>query len=177
MAPRPVIDSTVADEAPPVSEDAREVKLLGVDLRSTPSLSRQYYELRRELRLLAVAHQDHYPLAADLSAMFTSFERQIPGDLNGPSAPPRRTGARAVDVSLRMEPEASADRLHDDRDVRPGRRLLPAERLLSLQRTPDQRTFHLWYLGEMVRQLAGEAPLSWHSDGGHHSHVGTSYAG
>ena len=31
-------------------------------------MTRQYYELRRELRLLAVAHQDHYPLAADLSA-------------------------------------------------------------------------------------------------------------
>ncbi len=46
------------------------------------SLTRQYYELRRELRLLAVAHQDHYPLAADLSAMFASYERQVPDEIH-----------------------------------------------------------------------------------------------
>ncbi|KRF35006.1 ATPase [Nocardioides sp. Soil805] len=161
-----VIDSTVEDEPPPVSEDAREIRLLGVDLRLYSSLSRQYYELRRELRLLAVAHQDHYPLAADLSAMFASFERQIPGDLHRAVRAARRNGARAVDVSMRMEPEASAIvstmiEMFDLADA-----FCKAERLLSLQRTPDQRSFHLWYLGEMVRQLAGEQPRSWHSEGG-----------
>lgn len=161
-----VIDSTVEDEPRPVSDDAKEVRFLGVDLRLYSSLTRQYYELRRELRLLAVAHQDHYPLAADLSAMFTSFERQIPNDLGRAVNAARRAGARTVDATIRMEPEASSIvstmmEMFDLADA-----FCKAERLLSLQRTPDQREFHLWYLGEMVRQLAGERPRSWHSPGG-----------
>jgi anti-sigma regulatory factor (Ser/Thr protein kinase) len=161
-----VIDSTVPDEARPVSDDAREIRFLGVDLRLYSSLNRQYYELRRELRLLAVAHQDHYPLAADLSAMFTSFERHIPNDLGRAVAAARRAGARTVDATIRMEPEASSIvstmiEMFDLADA-----FCKAERLLSLQRTPDQRAFHLWYLGEMVRQLAGERPRAWRSGGG-----------
>jgi len=35
------------------------------------------------------------------------------------------------------------------------------ERLLSLARTPGQRRFQQWFLGEFVRQLNGEAPLAW----------------
>ena len=98
--------------------------------------------------------------------MFTSFERQIPDDLHRAVSAARRAGARTVDVTIRMEPEASSIvstmmEMFDLADA-----FCKAERLLSLQRTPDQREFHLWYLGEMVRQLAGERPRSWHSDGG-----------
>ena len=173
----PVIDSNVPDETPTISEDAREVTFLGVDPRLYSSLTRQYYELRRELRLLAVAHQDQYPLAADLSALFASYERHVPDDLQRAVRAARRAGARTVDVTIRMEREASSIvstmiEMFDLADA-----FCRAERLLSLQRTPDQREFHVWYLREMVRQLAGEDPLAWHSDGGHHSHVGTSYAG
>ena len=35
------------------------------------------------------------------------------------------------------------------------------ERLLSLARTPEQRRFQRWFLGEFVRQVQGEAPLAW----------------
>jgi anti-sigma regulatory factor (Ser/Thr protein kinase) len=166
-----VIDSTVEDGPRAVSDAAREVRFLGVDLRLYSSLSRQYYELRRELRLLAVAHQDHYPLAADLSAMFASYERQVPDEIHRAVRTADRAGARTVDVSVRMEPEASSIvstmmEMFDLADA-----FCKAERLLSLQRTPDQREFHLWYLGEMVRQLAGELPRSWHSAGGDPGHV------
>src|SRR4029079_2341125 len=40
-------------------------------------------ELRRELRLLALAHQDTYPIASDLSAFFASLARDIRGQLGG----------------------------------------------------------------------------------------------
>jgi anti-sigma regulatory factor (Ser/Thr protein kinase) len=161
-----VIDSTVDDGPAVLSDDAREVRLLGLDLGLYASLTRQYYELRRELRLLAVAHQDHYPLAADLSAMFTSFERQIPGDLHRTVRAALDAGAHSVDVAVRMEPEASSIvstmmEMFDLADA-----FCKAERLLSLQRTPAQREFHLWYLGEMVRQLAGERPRAWHRTSG-----------
>ena len=98
--------------------------------------------------------------------MFTSFERQIPDDLGPGGQRGAARGARTVDATIRMEPEASSIvstmmEMFDLADA-----FCKAERLLSLQRTPDQREFHLWYLGEMVRQLAGERPRSWHSPGG-----------
>ena len=169
----PVIDSSVPDSATTVSDAAREVRFLGVDLRLYSSLTRQYDELRRELRLLAVAHQDQYPLAADLSALFASYERHVPNDLQRAVRAARRAGAATVDVAIRMEPEASSIvstmiEMFDLADA-----FCKAERLLSLQRTPDQREFHLWYLGEMVRQLAGERPRPWRSRSGHLGRVGT----
>ena len=35
------------------------------------------------------------------------------------------------------------------------------ERLLSLARTPEQRRFQVWFLGEFVRQANGEPARSW----------------
>ena len=35
------------------------------------------------------------------------------------------------------------------------------ERLLSLARTPEQRRFQRWLLGEFVRQGDGEDPIAW----------------
>ena len=31
----------------------------------------------------------------------------------------------------------------------------------SGQRTPEQRAFHVWYLNEYIRQIDGEAPISF----------------
>ena len=36
------------------------------------------------------------------------------------------------------------------------------QRLLSLARSSEQREFQRWFLGEFVRQQAGNAPLAWH---------------
>ena len=33
--------------------------------------------------------------------------------------------------------------------------------LLTLQPTPEIRKFWIWFLGEFVHQLSGEAPVSW----------------
>jgi hypothetical protein len=36
-----------------------------------------------------------------------------------------------------------------------------SQRLLSLARSPHQREFQRWLLGEFIRQAAGEAPTGW----------------
>jgi len=36
-----------------------------------------------------------------------------------------------------------------------------AERLLTIERTPLQREFHLWILGEVIAQLDGREPKPW----------------
>ncbi len=156
--PEPVFDSVVATHEEPYSERAVEVTLLGLDVNLAKSLSQQYAELHRELRLLAVSHQEQYPLAANLSAMFASYERQLPRDATLAIQRALRAGESFIDLTVTVEPEASEIlttmlEMFDLADA-----FCKAERLLSIQRTPAQREFHIWYLAELIRQIAGEAP-------------------
>ena len=58
-------------------EDLVEVEIRGVPLRTYLGFQRHYRELRREVRLLALAHEDDYPLAKSLSDLFGSLERHL----------------------------------------------------------------------------------------------------
>lgn len=164
----PVIDSHTAEAEPHAeerSEQAVAVRLLGVDVPLATALSRQYADLRRELRLLAVAHQDAYPLAANLSAMFASYERQLPRQVHFAVKRARRVGAATIDLDVTIEPEAGPImatmlEMFDLADA-----FCKAERLLSIQRTPEQRAFHVWYLTEYIRQIDGEDPVTFRQSG------------
>lgn len=164
-AAEPVIDSHAEPDVEARSDQAVAVRLLGLDVPIATSLARQYADLRRELRLLAVAHQDAYPLAANLSAMFSSYERQLPRDAHFAVRRARRAGVAAIDLDVTVEPGAAPIlktmlEMFDLADA-----FCKAERLLSIQRTPEQRAFHIWYLSEYIRQIDGEAPITFrHSD-------------
>ncbi|WP_165807057.1 ATP-binding protein [Nocardioides currus] len=160
-AAEPVFDSLTEPDVTTRSDHAVAVRLLGLDVPLAFSLSRQYADLRRELRLLAVAHQDAYPLAANLSAMFSSYERQLPSEVSFAVKRARRDGSEAIDLDVTVEPEAAPIlrtmlEMFDLADA-----FCKAERLLSIQRTPEQRAFHVWYLSEYIRQIDGEAPVNF----------------
>lgn len=160
-AAAPVFDSHAEPDVEARSDQAVAVRLLGLDVPLATALGRQYADLRRELRLLAVAHQDAYPLAANLSAMFSSYERQLPRDVHFAVKRARRAGAATIDLNVTVEPEAAPIlttmlEMFDLADA-----FCKAERLLSIQRTPEQRAFHVWYLTEFIRQIDGEAPITF----------------
>lgn len=160
-AAEPVFDSHAEPDVEPRSDQAVAVSLLGLDVPLATSLSRQYADLRRELRLLAVAHQDAYPLAANLSAMFSSYERQLPRDASFAVKRARRAGSAVIDIDVTVEPEAAPIlqtmlEMFDLADA-----FCKAERLLSIQRTPEQRAFHIWYLTEYIRQIDGQPPITF----------------
>lgn len=160
-AASPVFDSHAEPDVETRSDQAVAVRLLGLDVPLSTALGRQYADLRRELRLLAVAHQDAYPLAANLSAMFTSYERQLPRDVQFAVKRARRAGSATIDLNVSVEPEAAPIlttmlEMFDLADA-----FCKAERLLSIQRTPEQRAFHVWYLNEYIRQIDGEEPISF----------------
>lgn len=160
-AAEPVFDSHAEHDTEVRSEHAVAVSLLGLDVPLATALGRQYAELRRELRLLAVAHQDAYPLAANLSAMFCSYERQLPRDVYFAVKRARRAGSASIDLNVTVEPEAAPIlrtmlEMFDLADA-----FCKAERLLSIQRTLEQRAFHVWYLNEYIRQIDGESPVSF----------------
>jgi anti-sigma regulatory factor (Ser/Thr protein kinase) len=164
-AAEPVFDSHAEPDPESRSDHAVRVRLLGLDVALATALSRQYADLRRELRLLAVAHQDAYPLAANLSAMFTSYERQLPRAVHFAVKRARRAGSPTIDLDVTVEPEAAPIlktmlEMFDLADA-----FCRAERLLSIQRTPEQRAFHVWYLNEFIRQIDGEPPVSFRKSG------------
>jgi len=163
--PAPVIGDTDPSEAvidnysepgpAMLSDQAVPVELLGIDVELATGLWRQYDDLRRELRLLAVSHQEQYPLAANLSALFTTYEKQLPPQVSTAVREAADAGRPTVDLTVKVEPEAAPImttmlEMFDLADA-----FCRAERLLSLQRTALQRAFHVWYRTELVRQVDG----------------------
>lgn len=143
------------------------VRLLNVPTESLHATLAHGAELRRELRLLAVAHQDTYPVASDLSAFFSALARDFRWQLGGE---PLREAVEAGLTSFDLDVKASADagprfarliELYELADA-----FCRNERLLTLARTPDLVTFETWLFGEFVSQCAGDEAHPW-TDQGH----------
>lgn len=154
--------SVVAPRAEDTGEDMVDVVVLGVPLRLYVGFQTHFRELRREVRLLALAHAADYPLADDLSALFTALESELHAGIGLTEfleVPPE--GSAVADLTVRM-PRSAAPTLQrflsllDRADD-----FCRQERLLSLARTEEQRVFQTWFLGEYVRQAAGERPVAW----------------
>lgn len=167
------VAAQVTGEAPPEPEeesdaDVRTFSVLGVPVRLYVEAARHFAELRREIRLLALAHQDDYPLAKNLSDVFATFDRPRKSD------PARRqveaaldSGRKTVDLQVQV-PTAILERVGVFRQMLDlADDFCRSERLLALARTQEQRRFQDWFLGEVVSQAEGREPRPWqqnHSD-------------
>ena len=139
--------------------DAHPFRLLGVPLPSLDDFQRHYQELRREVRLLALAHEEDYPLAKTLSDLFGSMQRELREGLDVPPVRPRPDGT--VDLTIRLSPESAETmgrfvELLDFADE-----FCSRERMLSLARSRAQVAFQTWFLTEFTRQRAGRDPQAW----------------
>ncbi len=146
----------------PAPADLVEVRLLNVPVAAYTSFRHQFRELRREVRLLALAHESDYPLARDLSDLFTDHGRLLTVSTGSPDiADAQVAGESAADLTVPASREAARGlaRLVDMLDLTDafGRE----ERMLSLARTGEQRAFQSWFLGEFVAQADGAAPRPW----------------
>lgn len=156
-----VIDVGIEDDLWQPLEDAVPVRLLGVDLKLFLGVQNQYNNLRRELRLLSLAHEADYPLARDLSHMFTTFERQFPPSGPRQVATALKQGMTRADLVFEASPQSRTIfttmlEMFDLADA-----FCRAQRLLSLSRTSDQKEFQSWMLGEFIRQTGGEPAEPW----------------
>jgi anti-sigma regulatory factor (Ser/Thr protein kinase) len=151
------------EAAPPAApEDPVRVTIPEVPLEPYAAFQRHFRELRREVRLLALAHQRDYPLAKDLSDLFASLERQLREGI-GLDRLERSLAAgetvAAVDVITSRASTRTMERFIDMLDL--ADEFCRQQRLLSLARSEEQRRFQQWYLGEFVRQGRGEDPRPW----------------
>lgn len=150
--------------ATPDDEQPAELVVEQVPVGAYLSFQRHYRELRREVRLLALAHEQEYPLAKTLSDLFGSLERVLRDDLGADQAERARAQGRAVTdlrVRLRKDDERRLERLSELLDLADA--FCREERLLSVARTPEQEVFQRWFLAEVLRRAAGEGAVAWES--------------
>lgn len=151
-----------ASSPAPPAPDEMHIEVLDVPLRSFVQFQQHYRELRREVRLLALAHESDYPLAKDLSDLFGSLERDLREGIGSEQIDQAlASGAATADLHVAMPRETAATigrfiELLDLADA-----FCREERLLSLARTPEQQRFQRWFFGEFVRQERGESALPW----------------
>lgn len=146
--------------------DAIVVHLRHVPAEALQAMLAHGAELRRELRLLALAHQDTYPVATDLSTFFTTLAHDFRSQFGGEQLlQALQTGRSHLDLEIQapVDAEERFGRLQELLDLADA--FCRNERLLTLARSDEQVTFEGWLFGEFVRQGRGEAPASW-VDGG-----------
>ncbi|WP_435742400.1 ATP-binding protein [Nocardioides sp. SYSU DS0663] len=151
-----------AQRAGTVDDDLLEIKVPGVPLRAYLDFVRHYRELRREVRLLSLAHGSDYPLTRTLADLFGSLERQLREGLStGHIGAAEAAGLQSAELRVVMPREATRtiERFLSALDQADA--FCREQRLLSLARTPEQRDFQCWFLGELVRQASGAPPCRW----------------
>jgi anti-sigma regulatory factor (Ser/Thr protein kinase) len=158
----PGVITGFAHRAPTPTRDRVRVHVLDAPLALHLGFQHHFRELRREVRLLALAHESDYPLAKSLSDVFGSLERQLRDGMGIEQIEAALAeGKESTDLVVHL-PRATASTLTrflelldlaDD--------FCRAQRLLSLARSPEQRRFQIWFLSEFVRQADGAPPVSW----------------
>lgn len=158
-----VVTGVDPDALTPIPEsDAVDVHVVGVPVDLYQGFHRHFCELRREVRLLALAHESDYPLAKSLSDLFAALERCLRDGLGAEQVQAADfTGQEYADVHARVSRRSAQTLSRFLEALELADAFCREERLLSLARSPEQRAFQAWFLGEYVRQNAGEEPLPW----------------
>lgn len=150
--------------------DPVNVQVLGVPLDLYVGFQNHFRELRREVRLLALAHAGEYPLAKSLSDLFGALERQLRDGIGHRELESALAGGAASgDLQVRM-PRAAAETLKRFRELLDVTdEFCRQERLLTLARDEEQVRFQHWFLGEFIRQAAGAVPTPWPHESRQHA--------
>lgn len=138
------------------------VQINSVPVEAFTRFQRHFRDLRREIRLLALAHQSDYPLAKVLSEHFDALETPLRANMGREQVEAaREAGQDDLDLRLRMTAEV-ARRIGGLIDLLDASdEFSRANRLLTAARTDEQRAFQIWFLGEFRRQAAGAPPVAW----------------
>jgi anti-sigma regulatory factor (Ser/Thr protein kinase) len=154
------VDALLSDAGEPAQ--LVPVRLVGMPVRVFGAFRVWYAEIRRELRLLAFAHGDEYPVAAELAAITLQVEqerRQAYGIERLDAA--IAAGLERVDLEYLVPPSSATtmarladllDRVDD---------FSREHRLLTMAAVPQQVALRHWYTHEFTRQAQGLDPFPW----------------
>lgn len=164
------LDAMIGDRVGPGGPiETMQIHLLGMPVAAFAELRRHYNELRRELRLLALANPERYPLAVQVSEVTLQVEverRQSTGIDRLAEAEAK--GLESVDLVYTAPVTAPATMARLSDLLAQTAVFFDNEALLSLRPTRRQQQVQTWYLGEFIHQGAGEQPQRW--SGGYRDH-------
>lgn len=156
-------DAEPPDHEDPVVDPVR-VTLLGVPRPLYSDYRHRYNEIRRELRLLALASEESYPIARSLSDLFTIFDQQVRiGRGSDTLAEFVLSDDAKADLEFVVDRESIASIAQMIDVLELTETFARAERLLTPAATAEQTAFRRWYLGEFVSQGRGRPPSRWKS--------------
>jgi hypothetical protein len=138
------------------------LRLLNLPARIFGDLRRYHFELRRELRLVAMTAPEDYPLAARVTEVFMQADRERRSS-TGIDALDRAIaeGVESVDLEYSVPLSAPATMVQIRDMLDEVYHAFSRENLLAL-RPPDLLVqLQHWYFTEFERQGAGEQPVPW----------------
>lgn len=150
-------------ESPAMAQGPRmRVELLGLPARLFGELRRYHFEVRRELRLLAITAPDDYPLATRITEVFNQADRERRSargiaELDKAIA----DGVESVDLEYSV-PVSAPQTMALIRDLLDEvYHAFSSEHLLALRPPEILEELQTWYFTEFERQAAGGAPRPW----------------
>lgn len=155
-------DAGLADGSETLEGELMPLRLLGVPAMLFGELRRYHFELRRELRLLAMTAPEDYPLATTVTDIFVQADHERRASTGVRQLDQAITdGAQTVDLEYRVPVSTPAtmarirDLLHEVYQA------FSREHLLAL-RPPDVLVdLQVWYFTEFERQGQGLPPRRW----------------
>ncbi|RYU10707.1 ATP-binding protein [Nocardioides iriomotensis] len=157
-----VLEEAIEELGVAVDERLLDVHLLGMPAQVFASFREWYAEIRRELRLLAFAHPDRFPVATELVELTLQTEterRHARGIEQLDNA--IRSGAATVDLHYRVPASSPATMARMNDLLARADRFCRDQSLLTMPATPQQLALLDWYAGEFTRQAAGHEPQAW----------------
>ncbi len=150
-------------EGPEIIEgDRMPLRLLGVPPKLFGELRRYHFEVRRELRLLAMTAPDDYPLATQITDIFVQADRERRSSV-GISRLDQAIarGEEVIDLEYEV-PVSTPATMAQIRDLLDEvYQAFSSEHLLAL-RPPDVLVdLQVWYFTEFERQGEGAPPKPW----------------
>ena len=158
------LEELIGATPPPIEAGGKmlTIRLLDMPAQVFAHFRHRYRELRRELSLLALAHAADYPVAKDLAALSMQIEqeRQQASGVNQLDEAIAE-GKDRVDLEYHVPVSAPESMARMLQMLERADEFCRDERLLALAAGPQQRQLEQWYLGEFIRQGAGEEPIPW----------------
>jgi anti-sigma regulatory factor (Ser/Thr protein kinase) len=155
-------DPDVADGPEVLDGERVTMHLLGVPAKLFGELRRYHFEVRRELRLLAMTAPGDYPLATEITDIFVQADRERRASAGVKQLDQAiATGERVVDLEYQVPVSTPAtmarirDLLHEVYQA------FSSDHLLALRPPDVLLDLQVWYFTEFERQGDGEEPTRW----------------
>lgn len=153
-------DEKIPDPVP--DEERITVQLLGMPPALFSRLRFHFYEIARELRLLALAEPDKHPYAVAIAEEFLQVERERRAAVGIHALDEAMTQhVETIDLTYLVPPSAPRTMERIGRLLEEFYNSPQEQLLLTMQPAPEVLELQRWYLEQFVRAGRGEPPTRW----------------